>query len=56
MRLVVAAFVEEVAFWGRCSVRVGYYVSKFVVVMACSKGIVGVCGVANDNVAIEYSS
>jgi len=52
---VVAIFVREVDM-GRCSVRVGYRVSQVVVVMACSAGIVMVCGGVNYVVAIDYSS
>ena len=53
MRRVVAVFVEEVAFLGRCSVRVGCCVSLLEKDMKCSTGIVGVYGGVDDVVAIE---
>jgi len=53
MQRVVAVFVMGGAFFGRCSVRVGYCVSQVVVVMECSKGIVRAYGGVNDDVAIE---
>ena len=55
MRRLVAVFVEEVAFLGRCSVCVGYCVLQVVVDMEYSRGVVRVCGGVNDVVAIEYS-
>jgi len=36
---------------GRCSVRIGYYVSRVNVVMECSTGIVRVCGGVNEDVS-----
>jgi len=42
MQRVVANFVKG-RDSGRCSVRVGYCVSKFFVDMGCSKGFVRVC-------------
>ena len=56
MRCVVADFVKEVAFLGRCFVSVGYCVSEVFVDMECSRGIVRACGGVNEDAAIEYSS
>ena len=38
---------------GRCSVRVGCFVSLLVVDMVCSTGIVRACGGVDEDVAIE---
>ena len=56
MRRVAAAFVAEVAFLGRCFVRVGCCVSQVDVVMECSTVIVRAFGGVNNGVAIEYGS
>ena len=48
-----AAFDEKVVVSGRCSVRVGYYVSQVAVAMACRKWIMMVCGRVNEDVTIE---
>ena len=56
MWCVVAAFVENVAFWGECSVRVGYCVLLVAIVAKCNTGIVMVCDRVNYGVAIEYTS
>jgi len=53
MRFVVAAFDEEFAILGRCSVRVGYWVLLIFVVIKCIKWIARVCGGVNEAVAIE---
>ena len=54
--LVVVAFVEEVAFLGRCSVHVGYCISQVFDDNECITGIVRVYGGAVEDVVIEYSS
>ena len=38
---------------GRWSVRIGCCVSQVFVIVACSRGIVMVCGGVNDDVAIK---
>ena len=48
MRRVVAIFVSEVAFLGRCFVRVSYCVLLFVVDMERSREHVRVCGGVNE--------
>ena len=56
---VVTAFVRKVVIGEVlriCSVYVGCCVSKFVVDMACSTGIVRVRGGVYEDVAIEYTS
>jgi len=56
MRCAVAVFVREVAFSGRCSVRVRCCVVLLVVETECSTRVVRVCGGVNDDVAIKYGS
>ena len=56
MERVVAVFVREVAFRGRCFALVGCCVLQVFVDIECSTGIVRVCGGVNDVVAIEYST
>jgi len=53
MRLVVAPFVKEVEFLGRCSVRVVCCVLLLFVVTECSRGIVKEFSGKNEAVAIE---
>ena len=53
MQRVAAAFVEEVAFLGRCVFRVSCYVSQVFVLIERCTGIVKVCGGVNEDVAIE---
>ena len=48
--------VEGCAFSGRCSVRVGYYVSQVFVAMDCSKGNASAFDGVNEDVAVEYGS
>ena len=47
---------EEVAFLGRCSARVSYYVLQVSVVIESSRRIVRVCGGVDEDVSIKYSS
>ena len=56
MRCIVAVALREVAFLGRCFLRVCYCISLLVVDMKCSTGIVRVCGGVNEVVAIEHTS
>ena len=53
VQCVVAAFVEVIAFLGRCFVHVRCCVLLVIVVMKCSTGIMRACGGANKALTIE---